>query len=209
MGLGINFFIIQIAAVILFSTDNFIISKLFGPEQVVPYNVAFKYFSIITMGYAILVNPYWSSFTEAYAVKDYNWIKKSVNSILKIWMVIPLMLIIMLLFADKFYFLWVGEEVFVSKELSISMAIFVLMATFNNIFVSFINGVGKTQIQLITAIVSMIINIPLSIFLAKTLNLGVPGVMFATCICLSYSVVLRPLQYYKIINNKARGIWNK
>ncbi len=209
MGLGINFFVIQIAAVILFSTDNFIISKIFGPEEVVPYNLAFKYFSIVTMGYSILVNPYWSSFTEAYTKSDYNWIKTSVNSILKIWMLIPLLLVIMLLLADKFYFLWVGEKVVVSMTLSISMAIFVLMSTFNNIFVSFINGVGKTQIQLITAIISMIINIPLSIFLAKTLGLGVPGVMFATCICLGYSVILRPLQYNKIINNKAKGIWNK
>ena len=61
---------------VLFSTDNFIISKLFGPEEVVPYNIAFKYFSIITMVYSILLTPYWSSFTEAYTKNDFVWIKK-------------------------------------------------------------------------------------------------------------------------------------
>ena len=48
LGLGLNFFIIQIAAVILFSTDNIIITQLFGPKEVTPYNIAYKYFSIIT-----------------------------------------------------------------------------------------------------------------------------------------------------------------
>lgn len=209
MGVGVQFFIIQIAALILFSTDNFIISKLFSPKEVVPYNIAFKYFSILTMAYAMIIAPFWSSFTEAYVKKDYEWIKTSVNNIFKIWLVVPVALIVMLLISDWFYELWVGKDIIISTILSISMALFVLLSTFSSIFVSFINGVGKIRVQLITAIISMIINIPLSIFLAKTLNVGVSGVMFATCICLGYSIVLRPLQYYKIINNKAKGIWNK
>ena len=48
MNIGLDFFIIQIASIILFSTDNFIITQLFGPEQVTPYNIALKYFTIIT-----------------------------------------------------------------------------------------------------------------------------------------------------------------
>lgn len=209
MGIGFNFFIVQIAVLILFSTDNFIISKIFSPKEVVPYNIAFKYFSILTMVFSILVAPYWSSFTEAYVKKDFSWIKTSVNNVLKIWLIVPVALVLMFFLADWFYLIWVGEGVNVSKILSFSMALFVLMSTFNTIFVSFINGVGKIKLQLITSIISMVINIPLSIFLAKTLNLGVSGVMFATCFSMGYSVILRPLQYYKLINNKAKGIWNK
>ncbi|GGZ89310.1 lipopolysaccharide biosynthesis protein [Algibacter mikhailovii] len=209
MGVGLRFFIIQIAALVLFSTDNFIISIVFSPEEVVPYNIAFKYFSILTMAFSMLVAPYWSSFTDAYVKNDFSWIKISINNILKIWIVVPVGLVLMLFLADWFYLMWVGKEVVVPKILSLSMALFVLMSSFNSIFVSFINGVGKIKLQLVTAIISMVINIPLSIFFAKTLNFGVSGVMFATCFCLGYSVILRPIQYYRIINNKARGIWNK
>jgi O-antigen/teichoic acid export membrane protein len=42
MGLGLQFFIIQIACLIIFTTSNILISQLFGPEQVTPYNIAFK-----------------------------------------------------------------------------------------------------------------------------------------------------------------------
>ena len=208
-GLGFKFFVVQIAAMVLFSTDNFIISKLFGPEEVVPYNIAFKYFSIITMVYSILLTPYWSSFTEAYTKNDFVWIKTSVNNIQKIWLFVPVGLIIMLLISDWFYLLWVGEKVQVPFKLSMAMAFFVLLLTFNMIYVNFINGVGKIKLQLITSLISMIINIPLSIYFGKYLGWGSTGVILATCFCLGYSLILSPLQYFKIINNNAVGIWNK
>ena len=209
MGLGIKFFIVQFAAIILFSTDNFIIIRLFGPDQVVPYNIAYKYFSLITMGYSIIVTPFWSSFTEAYVKKEYQWIKKSVNSILKLWLFIPLMLILMVLWADYFYNFWIGDKVEVSLMLSISMAFFVLLMTFNTIFTYFINGVGKIKLQLIGSLISIFINIPLSIFFAKVLDFGISGVILASSVSLLYSVVIAPVQYRKIINNNAKGIWNK
>ncbi len=208
-GLGFKFFVVQIAAMVLFSTDNFIISKLFGPEEVVPYNVAFKYFSIVTMAYTILITPYWSSFTEAYAKNDFEWIKKSVSNIQKIWFLIPFTLIGMVFFADWFYNFWLGDKVIVPYYLSLAMALFVSMLTFNMIYVSFINGVGKIKISLITALISIVINIPLSILFGKYLEWGSTGVILATCFCLGYTLIIRPLQYNRIINNKANGIWNQ
>jgi len=55
----------------------------------------------------------------------------------------------------------------------------------------------------------MIINIPLSILFGKYLGWGSTGVVLATCFSLGYSVILRPIQYHKLINNTATGIWNK
>lgn len=207
--LGFKFFVVQIAAMVLFSTDNVIISKLFGPEEVVPYNIAFKYFSIVTMAYTIIITPYWSSFTEAYAMKDFEWIKKSVSNIQKLWMLIPVGLIGMVFSADWFYQFWVGDKVKVTLELSMAMAFFVVLLTFNMIYVFFINGVGKIKLQLIASLISMTINIPLSIYFGKYLGWGSTGVILATCFSLLYCVVLWPIQYHKLINKKAKGIWNK
>lgn len=208
-GLGFKFFVVQIAAMVLFTTDNFIISKLFGPEEVVPYNIAFKYFSLVTMAYTIIITPYWSSFTEAYAKKDFAWIKKSVSNIQKIWLLIPICLIVMVFSADWFYQFWIGDKVKVPLILSMAMAFFVAFLTFNMIYVFFINGIGKIKLQLIASLISMTINIPLSIYFGKYLGWGSTGVILATCFSLLYCVVLWPIQYYKLINNRAKGIWNK
>ena len=207
-GLGFKFFITQIAAIVLFSSDNLIISKIFSPKEVVPYNISYKYFSIVLMSYSILITPYWSSISEAYVKKDFKWIKKSVNNIQKIWIIVPVLLTAMIFLSDWFYYLWVGDKVSITLSLSLSMALFVLLMTFNMVYVNFLNGVGKIKLQLITGIISIIINIPLSIFFAIYLDWGINGVILATCFSLGYSVVLRPLQYHKIINNNAKGIWN-
>ncbi len=207
--LGFKFFIIQIAAMVLFSTDNYIITRLFGPEEVVPYNIAFKYFSIVTIAYGILIAPFWSSFTEAYAKKEFDWIKKSVSNVQKIWLLIPMALIVMLFISNWFYNLWIGDKIQVPFNLSLAMACFVALQTFNMIYVNFINGVGKIKLQIFTGVTSMIINIPLSIYFGKYLGWGSTGVILATCFSLCYSVVLRPIQYYKLINNTAKGIWNQ
>nr|WP_280867193.1 lipopolysaccharide biosynthesis protein [Lunatimonas salinarum] len=208
-GLGFKFFVIQIAALVLFSTDNFIIARLFSPEEVVPYNISYRYFSILTMVYTIMISPYWSSFTEAYTNNDFEWIKRSVNNIQKIWFAIPFILILMVFISDWFYLIWIGEKVYVPTSLSLAMALFVLLSTFNMVYVNFINGVGKIKLQLVTSVITIILNIPLSIFFAKNLGLGTTGVTLATCFCLGYSVILRPMQYFKIVNNTATGIWDK
>jgi len=206
--LGFKFFVIQMAVLILFSTDNVIIAQLFGPEEVVPYSIAFKYFSILTMAYSILVAPFWSSFTDAYAKNDIDWIRTAVSKIQRIWLFcIPLTLCLMLALSNWFYTFWVGEKIEIPTGLSLGMALFVAMGTFNQVYTSFINGVGLIKLQLVTAILTIIINIPLSIFLAMYMGLGVEGVIYATCISLSYGVLLRPMQYYKVVNNRAHGIW--
>jgi len=208
-GLGFKFFVVQIAAMVLFSTDNFIISKLFGPEEVVPFNVAFKYFSIVTIAFSVLITPYWSSFTDAYAKKDFDWIKKSVSNIQKLWLLIPIILLIMVLFSNSFYRLWVGDKVNIPINLSISMALYVLVSTSTVIYNYFINGIGTIKLHLIVSIFTMVINIPLSIFFAKILNWNLSGVIFASTLCIGLNRSFMPIQYYKLVGEKATGIWKK
>lgn len=209
MNLGVRFFIIQIAVMVLYTTDNIIITQLFDPSQVTVYNIAQKYFTIITMGFAIILTPFWSSVTEAYHRNDFPWIKKTTKQLVIIWTGFFILTGIMLLSSDWVYKIWIGPDIKVPFILSIAYAAFVVIQSFTSIFVSFINGVGKIKLQLYTAIFSMIFNIPLSIFFAKYLNFGITGVIMGTMVSALLSLILRPLQYIKIISHKAKGIWNK
>ncbi len=208
-GLGVKFFIIQIAAVILYTTDNLIITHLFSPKEVVPYNLSLKYFSIISMSFSIIVAPYWSAITDAYTKKDFKWIKTAMKNLLKFVGFFSIITIIMVVFAKPFYKFWLGDAIFISGSLSLFMGIFVLLSISVQPFVFFINGTGKIKLQLILGSIMAVINIPLSIFLAKNLDLGSKGVILATIICCILTIIFYPIQYIKIINNKAKGIWNE
>lgn len=207
--LGVQFFIIQIAGVIIFTTGNIIITQLFGPAQVTVYNVAYKYFYLAPMVFNVILAPFWSAFTEAYVKSEYDWIKSMMRKLIFIWAGLSIIVILMVVFSDLVYKLWVGDEIKVPFLLSILTGLFVIIANWNNMFSYFINGVGKVRLQFYYAIITAILNIPLSVFLAKNLNMGISGVMLSTVICLIIASVWAPIQYHKIINNKAAGIWNK
>jgi len=207
--LGIQFFVIQVAVLILYSTDNMIITQLFEPAKVTPYNIAFKYFSIITMIFVIIITPFWSAFTEAYVKKDIKWIKKSVQKLIYIWAVLCGLALIMLCLSNFAYKVWIGKSVHVPFSLSIGMLLFVVIISWNHVFIYFINGVGKIKLQFYSSVMESLVNIPLSILLAKYLELGSVGVILATSICIFPRSIWAPIQYYKIINNRAHGIWAK
>jgi O-antigen/teichoic acid export membrane protein len=207
MGLGIKFFIIQIAGVVLYQTSNIIIANLFGPEQVTPYNIAYKYFSIIPMAFTIIMMPFWSATTEAWIKKDINWIKNAINKLIIIWLIFSISAIIMLFFSNFIYRIWVGKEIQVPISISVVIAAYVIINGWCNIFSQFMNGVGKIKLQLYFGIFGALLNIPFAIVLGK--HLGIYGVILATCFLGIINAIWSPIQYKKIINNKAKGIWNK
>jgi len=208
-GLGILFFFVQISGIILYTTDNFIISNLFSPAEVVPYTISYKYFGMTTMIFSIISTPYWSSFTEAYYKNDVEWIKHSMKSLKKVLIIFCILIVIMVLLSSRFYRFWVGTEVVIPLNLSILMGVFFLFSLITIPYTMFLNGSGKVRLQAIQGFIAALVNIPLSIFFVKVLHLGVEGVILATVICFIPSLFLSPLQYRKIIMKKATGIWNK
>ena len=209
LGLGTQFFIIQISSLIIFTTDNLIITQIFGPADVTIYNIVFKYFNYIPIIFFMVLTPMWSAYTEAYVKDDFGWIRNAINKILKVWMLLSMLVIIMILAANRVYDIWLNARIKVPLDLTILMGLFAIMSNWNNIFAYFINGVGKIRLQLYTSIIVGIINIPLSIYFAKNLNMGISGVMAATCVCIGVGAIWAPIQYSKIVNKKATGIWAK
>ena len=209
LNLGFKFFIIKMYVVILLTTDNLIITQLYEPAYVTPYQIAHRYFFVIVIFFAVLVTPFWSAVTEAYSKNEVQWIRNAVRKLLKVWVLLLFATAVMLALSGWVYTIWIGDRADVPFILSVGMAAFVLLRTLNSPFSSFLNGVGKIKIQMYVSIVVGIINIPLSIVLAKYTGLGLSGVIFATALCLTIPLVFHSIQYNKIINNTARGIWNR
>lgn len=203
-----RFFFIQIAGSLLFATDNFIINYYLGAEKVTIYNVAFKYFMLPIVVVNIIAGPYWSAFTDAYAKEKEDWIKSSLKNLLRISAMASVLTILMILFADIFYSMWVGDSVSVPFRVSLLIGINTIIMIMIEPLFMLINGTGKLRIQMYTTLISAFVNIPLSIFLGNTLNLGVSGVVLSSLICSLIGVLVYPLQVKRLLNKSATGIWN-
>jgi Na+-driven multidrug efflux pump len=115
----------------------------------------------------------------------------------------------MLVVSQPVYHLWVGNKIAVPFTLSLAMAIYVTIYNWNSIFASFLNGTGRIRLQLYSSIVISVLNIPLAFVLVKYLSWGSAGVVAATSFCLFIGSIWAPIQYHKLINNTATGIWAK
>lgn len=71
----------------------------------------------------------------------------------------------------------------------------------------YINGIGKIRLQLINAIVTGILYVPVALLLCK--YIGINGILVALCLSQIINVFVAPIQCNKLISGTATGIWNK
>jgi O-antigen/teichoic acid export membrane protein len=159
------------------------------------------------MALGIIIMPFWSAFTEAWVNNDLAWIKSSMEKLKLLWVLLSFVTITMLIFSDDIYRIWVGKGIVGSTNISIAMAGFIIINCWNSIFSQFLNGIGKIKLQFYSAIWGSILNIPLAVFLGKTW--GIPGVILSSVLLGGINMIWIIIQYNKIINHKANGIWGK
>ncbi|MGE5437829.1 MAG: lipopolysaccharide biosynthesis protein [Syntrophothermus sp.] len=208
VSLGFQFFIIQLAVLILYSTHNIIIIQLFSPSDVTTYNIAYKYMFLNVMVFNIISTPLWSAYTEAFVKQEYEWIKISIKKMIFVWGLFTLGAFVMILLSSWVYSFWIGKGTAIPLDLTIWLGVFVILINWYNIFVYFINGSGKIRMQFYYAIFLIIVSVPASILFTRLTN-NISGVVIGTNICILIGGFYAPLQYYKIINRKASGNWNK
>ena len=203
--LGARFFIIQIQMLVLYQSTNILISNVSGPEDVTSYNLAYKYIGIAMMVYTILLQPLWPAFTDAYAKKDFGWMQNIYRKMIKVFLICTIAILLMVLLSPVVYKIWIGDRTEVPIIMTITVAMYVLIHSWDALQVNMINGTGKIKLQTYITLVGLAVHIPLSLFLSKfTGAIGV--VLSMSCVTLFYSVIFTT-QINKLLKQKAKGIW--
>lgn len=208
MNLGLKFFSLQIIALIIYQTSNIIIAHKIGPTEVTTYNIVFKYMSVVNMIFAIIISPFWSAFTEAYVLKDYDWMKRATQKLCKSYALLIVLSILLTFISPLVYKIWIGDKVHIPITMTIFMCFYQILNNWGSLFSSLIYGIGKIKIQLIGSAIGGILYIPLSLFLIDKYDIN--GIIISSIIISIITMAwIGPLQLYKLLNKKAYGIWNK
>lgn len=206
LSLGFKFFYFQIAALIFFSTTNFLIAQFSNQEMVAAYNVAYKYLFIANMIYGIILTPFWSAVTDAYTRKDFDWLKRSIKKLNIISFFMVLILLIALFLSPWVYNVWIGDKLVIPFSMSLVITLYLIQQVIIAPFSTFINGLGKLKLGLYMITIKIVIFFPLAVFLGKVY--GANGIIISMLLIQIPSLIQEPIQVLKIINNKASGIWN-
>lgn len=208
VGKGLGFFLIQITScLVIYGSSNLFITQFCGPESVTTYNIAYKFFNLLAIGYLVFISPMWNAYTDAYVKQDFNWIEKAFKSALKIWLFTEFAGIIMLIVSQYFYLFWVGNAVHVPFIISLSVFLYISFFNLNNCVTYLLNGLNKIYIQIITSITATFIYLTIMFVWGK--NMNIQEIVFYMSVAYGAMAAIHFYQCRKLINQKATGIWNK
>lgn len=208
LSLGLKFFVLQMITIVLFQANSIIIARVVSPEAVVEYNLAFKYVSLLTMIFTIVITPVWSATTDAYVRKDFAWINKTISFSRKVCIASIFIGVLMVLASKFVYGIWLGKgTIDINYSTTGLILLYISFEMLYKVYGTIINGTGKVFAQIILTGVIAIIYIPLAIFLGKLF--GLSGVLIANAIVFALNYVWSKVQCNKLISQTATGIWNK
>ncbi|MCG9601181.1 polysaccharide biosynthesis protein, partial [Vibrio sp. Isolate31] len=171
-GLGVEFFVIQMCVIVIFTTDNVIITKLLGPEFVTSYSLVAQLFNSFIVLWYVISAPLTPLFTDAYVNNDIEWIKRTIIKLNKLFFIVCVFVAVAIIVADRIINLWVGKANNFPQYIFLLFGLFVIIRIYGDLYMSFLNSIGKLRLQLLLSIIGAIINIPLSFYFVKTIGLG-------------------------------------
>ena len=207
-GMGMKFFILQIAGIVLFMSSNVIISNSFSPEYVTPYQIAYRYFSAAQLLFSILCMPYWTATTDAYQRGDMEWIRHADHTLNKLLLLIALAVVVLLALSKPAFALWIGTDVEVPFTMTAIVGVYMLTLLVSVRYSYILNGVGALNLQLCMTIFAAIVYVPLALGVS-TLTRDINWLLVVMWLVNVPGLVVNMIQYYKIINGTAKGIWSK
>lgn len=205
--LGSQFFLIQIICLILYQATNFIISHFCGPEQVTIYSIAYAYLNVAQMAFTIILTPMWSSYSDAFARNDYEWMLSTYRNLIKVLLVTILGVLVMVAMSPIVYEIWLNGQVEIPILVTCMIAFYQMLLALSNLHANLLNGVGKIKLEIYQSIAQGILYIPLVFVLAP--KYGVYGVSISLIASALIPSIILPIQVNKLLKNKAKGIWSK
>ncbi len=181
---GQLFFVVQLAALIGFQTDNFIIAHVLGPEAVMQYTVPMRLFLLVTTTVTMFLAPLWPAYREAFAQGDFAWVRRTFfrSALVSTGITVPAVLILVLA-GPMLIALWIDTTLPLSLSLLLGMGTWAILFAILNPIAILMNSRGTIKAQAIMGTAMATLKIPLSIALVKWI--GIPGAIWGTVIALT------------------------
>lgn len=196
--LGTKYMIIQVGLLVVFSSDNYILSSIFGPKDIVPYDVVNKYYQFPIMILFATLSPLWSMFAKNYIQNEKKTLLKTFKQFNLLFLLMVGFIVFISLICPFVISIWIKGQVTVPKGLILYAAVATIFRIFVTFYTFFLNGIGKLNKYIILLLFSVIVKIPLSYFFIK-LGFGINSVMISTLIILLVWVIYIPLECYNIV----------
>jgi len=201
---GIRFFTIGIAAMVVWNTDNLVISHFIGPKAVTPYAVTFKLFVMAFSIFMSVNSAILPMYGKAASLKQWDWIQRTYEKSTQLLPIIGgLIWIGSVAFLREIIYIWVGAEAYSGILVVFALGGYGYLLSMVNIHSSLLIGLNATKNMIYIGWAEAITNIGISIALVGILGIG--GVALGTFLASLLTVFwMLPLDVYKQTEGKVK-----
>lgn len=159
------FFILQIACMVGWGMDSLLISSTMGVTAVAIYSITQRLFMFLSQPLGIINMPLWAAYADAKNTGDYQFIKKTLKKSLIITVLFGFIgWGILVYFSSYIIAYWSDDEIVVSTTFVILFGLWVLIERIGSAFSMYLNGCGYIKQQVYTALLLVIISLPVKLY---------------------------------------------
>lgn len=177
--IGGQFFLIQILALLVFETDNFVIAHFLGAAAVPPYSLTYSLFGYTGIIQSLLFSYMWVGFADAIARRDAAWVRRAFRANLAFSVLFTVVAVIPLVFiARPFIAIWAGPSVVPPQHLVYWIAGWSLINAYCSPIASLLAAASRLRWQMVYSAVAAAVNLAISLSLVQ--SWGASGVIAGT-----------------------------
>ncbi len=174
-----RFFLIWLAATLVWNTDNFVVSNVIGLKEVTPYSITFKFYNLIFTCIFIVNNSLLPLMAKEYGAGNWEWISKYYRSFTVIGSSLGgLALVGGLSFGHDFVLLWTGPKGYAGTGVLVFLGLYSYLLSMVNFNSGIINTFNYTKGTWLIAFAEGGTKIGASILLGR--RFGLPGIAAGT-----------------------------
>ncbi len=161
---GLQFFVLQISALLFFSMGNYYIYSNLTPNDTIQYDTINKIFMFYFAFYNTTISVYWAELVFHKTANDYQQLKKIYQRLLLFSFLCTLGAFILTAIAPAFIYYWTMQKVSITTKDCLPFAILITFQSIAYAGAVVMNAFEKVRLQIILAVVSLLFLFPVMQF---------------------------------------------
>jgi O-antigen/teichoic acid export membrane protein len=206
---GFLFFVLQIAVLVGYQSDNVVVGRLLGADQVTQFAVPARLYFLVPSLLGLLWMPMWPAYGEAMTRGDLGWVKRTLRRSFMAAVAVSVVAAAALSVGGRMVLeLWVGRAVEPTPLLLVALTVWMIIASALGPLAMFFNGAGVVRFLAICATLAMIANLLISIVLTNLI--GISGPAWGSGISQAVFVLI-PSAFYipRLLSHLSSGLLKK
>lgn len=175
------FWVIQIATLMMQNFSLVLLGAKVGPETLAPYAVLFRLLQLLSTVVLMMTMPLWPAITDAVVRKDHDWIQNAYKRLVRVVMLFSACVALVIGVAgDKLVHLWVGNKLYVDKNLVVVLGIYFVIWMWNHSHAAVLFGLGRLWLMALTILAEG--TLVLALGWALVPHFGNLGMAFSLCL---------------------------